>query len=161
MKWNITRTVTAISFLAATFLNTMPAHAQQCSAAGVAGGYGFTITGTLLLARGPVPLAGVGKALLSANGDFSATEARTVGGVFTNETINGTFTVNRDCTGTLTTDVLESGHLVRTGVFSIVFDNNEKEIRAVQESLTMPDGTLVLAVITAEGKKTFSSDQQN
>ena len=159
MKW--TRAVLVLSFLVtmSPYL-TMPTHAQQCSAAGVAGGYGFTITGTLLSPT-PIPLAAVGKASFNANGDFSGTEARSVGGGFANETLKGTFTVNSDCTGTLTADVFESGNLVRTSVFSIVFDNDEKELRAVQQSLTLPDGTLVPAVITAEGKKTFTSDQQN
>ena len=36
-----------------------------------------------------------------------------------------------------------------------------KELRAVQQSLTLPDGTTVLSVITAEGKKTFSSGEQD
>jgi hypothetical protein len=161
MKWKMTRTVTVISFFVTTFLNTTPAHAQRCSTAGVAGDYGFTIAGTLLSPAGAVQVAGVGKASLSANGGFSGTEARSVGGGFANETLNGTFTVNADCTGTLTAEVFESGQLVRTSSFSIVFDNNEKELRAVQSSLKLPDGTIVPAVITVEGKKTFSSDQQN
>ena len=162
MKW--TRTVLVLSLLVtmSQYL-TMPAHAQQCSAAGVAGGYGFTITGALLFPppAPPVPLAAVGKASFSANGGLSGTEARSVAGGFANETLKGTFTVNSDCTGTLTAEVFESGQLVRTSVFSIVFDNDEKEIRAVQESLQLPDGTFVPAVITVEGKKTFSGDQQN
>jgi hypothetical protein len=129
------RTMTVISFLVMTFLNSVPpADAQQCSAAGVAGSYGFTLTGTLLFPTA-TPLAAVGKVLLTASGGFSGTEARNVGGGFANETLNGTFTVNSDCTGTLTAEVLKSGQLVRTSSFSLVFDNNQKEIRAVQESL--------------------------
>ena len=161
MKWNMTRTALVLSFLVTMSVYvTMPAHAQQCSAEGVAGGYGFTITGTLLFPT-PVPLAAVGKASFSANGGFSGTEARSVGGGFANETVKGTFTVNSDCTGTLTAEVFENGELVRTSVFSIVFDNDEKEVRAVQESLQLPDGTFVPAVVTIEGKKTFSGNQQN
>ena len=161
MKSKMTRVVTVISFLVATFLSTTPTNAQQCSTEGVAGEYGFTIAGTLLFPTGAVQVAGVGKALLSPNGGFSATEVRSVGGGFANETLRGAFAVNADCTGTLTAEVFESGQLVRTSSFSVVFDNNQNEIRAVQESLKLPDGTVVPAVITAEGKKTFSSDQQN
>jgi len=159
LKWDIARTVAMISLF---LIATMPAHAQQCSTEGVAGDYGFTIAGTLLSPTGAVLVAGVGKASLSANGGFSGTEARSVGGGFANETLNGTFTVNSDCTGTLTAQVFDDhGKLVRTSVFSIVFDNDEKEIRAVQESLQLPNGTFVPAVITVEGKKTLSGDQQN
>ena len=99
--------------------------------------------------------------MLNADGGFSATESRSVGGEFADETLKGTFTVNSDCTGTLTADVFESGKLVRTSVFSIVFDDHMKELRAVQQSLTLPDGTTVLGVITVEGKKTLSSDEQD
>ena len=162
MKRNISATVQVISFLLLIFLNAVPpAHAQQCSPAGVAGGYGFTITGTLLLPTGAVPLAAVGKALLNTDGSFSATEARSVGGEFADETLKGTFTVNSDCTGALTADVFESGKLVRTSVFSIVFDDHMKELRAVQQSLTLPDGTTVPGVITVEGRKTLSSGEQD
>jgi hypothetical protein len=98
--------------------------------------------------------------------NYCATRISTVyhvpfGGEFADETLKGRFTVNSDCSGTLTADVFESGKLVRTSVFSIVFDDHMKEVRAVQQSLTLPDGTTVLGVITVEGKKTLSSGEQD
>jgi hypothetical protein len=158
MKLNITRTVPVISFLVMMLLNAVPpAHAQPCSTAGVAGSYGFTITGTL----GAVPLAAAGKILLKADGSLLGTEARSVGGEFADETLTGTYTVNSDCTGTLTGEIFESGKLVRTSVFSIIFDDNMKEVRAVQKSLTLPNGTTLPAVITVEAKRMFPNDEQN
>jgi hypothetical protein len=91
-----------------------------------------------------------------------ATEARNVGGGFANETLTGSWTVNPDCTGTLTIHAYEAGILVRTSVLSIVFVDNLNKGLMVQDSLTLPDGTVVPAVITAEGERIFplSSNQQ-
>jgi hypothetical protein len=128
-----------------------------CSTETVAGNWGFTLSGTLILPTGPVPAAGVARASIDAQGNATpgATEARNVGGGFANETVTGSWTVNPDCSGTLTIHAYESGVLVRTSVLSIVFVDNLNKALMVQESLTLPDGTLVPAVITAEGKRIF------
>jgi hypothetical protein len=126
-----------------------------CSLAAVAGNYGFTLNGTLLLSGG-VPAGAIGRATLGADGSVSGTEARNVGGSFANETFTGTFAVNSDCTGTTTIQFFdaESRKLVRTSVLSILFDDNSREIRFVQQSLTLPDGITTLpVVITAEARK--------
>jgi hypothetical protein len=124
-----------------------------CSLATVAGNYGFTLTGALILPTGGVPVAGVGLATISEAGNFSGAESKSVGGGVAQETIGGTVTVNRDCTGTVTAPVFESGQLVRTSVFSLVFDDNATELRATQTSLVLPDSTSVPNVITVEGRK--------
>ena len=135
-----------------------------CSTETVAGNWGVTLSGTLILPTGPVPAAGVARGSFDAQGNATpgATEARNVGGGFANETLTGSWTVNPDCTGTLTIHAYESGVLVRTSVLSIVFVDNLNKALMVQESLTLPNGTLVPAVITAEGERMFpqSSNQQ-
>lgn len=163
MKPTLGPTTSVVTTFAVFVLSMASAHANGCSMASAAGTYGFTATGTLLLTTGPVPIAAVGTASFNADGSFSGTEARSVGGQFANETLGpGTWTVKPDCTGTLTSPVFVSGTLVRTSVLSIVFDDNMKEGRLVQESLTVPpDGTPVPAVITFEAKRVFTSDQQN
>ena len=133
----------------------------SCSLASVAGKYGVTLTGTLLLPSGPVPAAAVGKAILDADGNVSGTEARNVGGGFADETFTGTLTVNPDCTGAATLKFFQSGALVRTSVLALVFDDNRKELRIVQKSLTLPDGTNLPVVITAQAKKMFTAEENN
>jgi hypothetical protein len=126
----------------------------RCSLATAAGKYGFTLTGTVLLPTGPVPAAAVGRAILDADGNASGTEARNVGGGYADETFTGTFTVNPDCTGAAMLKFSDqSGVLVRTSVLAIVFDDSMKEIRFVQRSLTLPDGTSLRVVITADAKR--------
>ena len=162
MKRNIRPTTLALSAFAMFVLSMAPlAHAQQCSLAGAAGTYGFTGTGTLLLPTGPVPVAAIGKITLNADGSVSGTEARSIGGVFADETIGpGTWTVNPDCTGTLTAKVFESGVLVRTSVLSLVFDDNMREGRLLQKSLMLPDNTNLPVVITFKTRRIFTNDSR-
>jgi hypothetical protein len=126
-----------------------------CSTVRVAGKWGFTLTGTLLLPApiGPVPGAAVGRISVDAAGNISGTEARNVGGSFANETITGSWTVNSDCTTIVTVKIYESGVLVRTSVLSGVFVNQSNKLRAVQESLTNPDGSTIPVVITLDGDR--------
>jgi hypothetical protein len=132
---------------------TPSAHAANCSTATVAGSWGFTLTGTLLLPTGPVPAAAVGRVTVDNKGNGVGTEARNVGGQYADETLTATWTVNPDCTGTLNANIYENGQLVRISVTTITFDDNSSEFRMVQKSLTLPDGTELPVVITIEGRK--------
>jgi hypothetical protein len=160
MKRNTGPRTLLIAFLAALVLSIVPtAQAQgQCSLATAAGHYGGTLTGTLILPTGGVPAAAVFTLNISTAGNISGTEARNLGGDFANETLEGTLTVNSNCTGTASFSVFESGGLVRKTVFSLVFDDNSTELRAVEQSLVLPSGEAVPAVVTADAKKLFSED---
>jgi hypothetical protein len=126
---------------------------KGCSLETVAGNWGFTLTGSAILPTGPVLVAAVGAITVDDQGNFSGTEARSVGGGYADETLTGTLTVNSNCTGTLNAKIYESGQLVRISVASIVFDDDSKEFRMVQKSLTLPDNTELPVNITLEGKK--------
>ena len=158
MKRKVARTTLLIA-VAALCLSLAPAAqaAQQCSLAKAAGTWGVTLTGTLFVPN-PVPGGAVGRLTMDAAGNVSGTEARNVGGGFANETITGSWTVNSDCTGTLTANVYESGVLVRASVFAFVLVDNLSKIRGVQESLTLPDNTPIPAVITVDGNMLFPDD---
>lgn len=158
MKRNFgSTTVVLIAFALFVVSTSRSARAQGCSMATVAGTFGFTATGSLLPPTGPVPIAAVGDATFNSDGTVSGAEARNVGGGFANETLTGTWAVNPNCTGNLTVEVFESGVLVRTSVLSLVFDANHRELRAVQQSLTLPDGTSLPAVITFEGRRVLDN----
>jgi hypothetical protein len=159
MKRNFARTTLLIP-VAALCMSLVPAvqAADHCSNAKAAGNWGLTLTGTLILPTGPVPGAAVGRLSIDAAGNISGTEARNVGGGFANETITGSWTVNSDCTATVTANIYESGVLVRISVLAAVFVDNSSKLRAVQESLTLPDGTTIPVVITLEANKLFPED---
>ncbi len=73
--------------------------------------------------------------------------------------IKGTATVNSDCTATGTISVYSlSGTLLRTAVLAGVFVNNQREVRYLFESLVLPNGTSIRAVITVDAKRVFTND---
>jgi len=129
------------------------AEGPQCSTRSVAGDWALTLTGTILLPTGAVPAAAVVSASVDRDGNSTGTEGRNVGGGYADETFTGSWTVNSDCTGSLTVNFYESGQLVRTSVLTIAFDDNSKQVRMVQKSLTLPNGTHLPVVITVEGRK--------
>jgi hypothetical protein len=154
MKCNLQRTMCGIFSFAVLLSSLAPvAHAAPCSTATVAGHWGFTLTGTLILSTGPVLGAATGRVFADADGNISGTEARNVGGSYANETGTGKWTIRPDCTGTLNIKFYQSGNLVRTSVTSIVFDDHATEFRMIQKSLTLPDGTKVPVVVTIDGKR--------
>ena len=154
-SWTI---AAAVLFAMALLGTTAPARAEKCSLAAAAGKYGFTLNGVAITQAGAVPLAAVGKAILDAAGNVSGSEARSVGGAYADETLSGTYTVNADCTGTATVQFFEAGNLVRTSLLSLVFDNNLREIRMVQKSLTLPNNVVLPVVITVEARKMFTEE---
>jgi hypothetical protein len=94
------------------------------------------------------------RATIDVEGNFAGTEARSVGGGYAEETFTGRWTVNADCTGSATASFFQDGQLARVSVLAVVFDENSKQFRMVQKSLTLPDGiTQLPVVITAEGMK--------
>ena len=148
--------VVCLGVLTTVLLMTAAAtEAHECSTMGAAGRYGFTLTGVLITSTGAVPVAAVGKATVDVSGHVTGGESRSVGGDYAEETMSGTLVVNSDCTGTMTVEFFENGALVRTSVLNVVFVNGQTELQMVQKSLTLPDGTTVPVVITANAKKQF------
>jgi len=158
MTGMILRAVVGLVFSSALASIAPSTHAAQCSLSKSAGSYGFTLIGTVILPTGPIPIAAVGRADLDSGGNASGTESRSVGGGFANETFTGTYTVNTDCTGSATLNFYESGRLVRTSVLTVVFDNNEREIRMVQKSLQLPNAAFLPVVITVEARRISVED---
>lgn len=160
--------IRTVLFFCASLLSLAAVASAQpqatCSTASVAGTWGFTDTGTVILPTGPVPFAAVGTITGDAHGNFSGTQTTSVGGRVSKETFKGIGTVNSDCTGTASFSVYdESGTtLLRTATFSVVFVDNAKEEREIATSLVLePSGTPVPAVITGSAKKQFpNSDNE-
>lgn len=149
-----TRIVLAIVFVTVLSMTLAPqVAAERCSLAQAAGSWGATLTGTIILPTGGVPAAAVLRIRADHAGNFSGTEDRNVGGEFIQETLTGAWTVQSDCTGTVTASIFQSGVLVRSVVLSMVLDDDSKQMRMVQQSLTLPDGTSIPVVITLEGRK--------
>jgi hypothetical protein len=155
MKRSVVHTnvlILSLAVILGGFVQT--AYAARCSTETAAGDWSFTLTGTLIVQGGGVPVAATGRFTADRDGNVTGEEARSVGGGYADETLTGNWTVNADCTSTLVVKIYESGSLVRISVVSLAFDDNSKEARMVQKSLTLPDGTTQLpVVITLEARK--------
>lgn len=106
------------------------AHAHECAVANVAGRYGYTSSGTIV---NPAvgPFTAVGHTTLTESGTFSGAQTTSIAGNAVEETIQGTFTVNPDCTGSATVHVYHGTTLARTSVINLVWDNHQNEFRAI------------------------------
>lgn len=155
MNRNMRRQMVVILSLLVLVTSVVPAaHAATCSTAPIAGSWGLTLTGTLILPTGPVPVAAVVNGTIDLQGNASGTEGRTLGGGYADETFSGNLTVNADCSGTATLRFYdEGGQLVRISLLTLVIDDHYQQMRMVQKSLTLPDGTQLPVVVTVEGRK--------
>lgn len=127
---------------------------RGCSYDRVAGEWGYTKTGTIILPTGPAPFASVGKFALGADASLSGTNDGSVGGGVSKDVLAGSFTLNSDCTGTATIGVYDTSEkLLRTIVMAIVIDDDMGEIRGIVTSLALPNGVSLPSIITAQATR--------
>jgi hypothetical protein len=137
-----------------SILCVVPGLHAACTSASAAGSFGFTTAGILILPGGPAPVAAVGVVSFDRDGNTTGSQDRSVGGAFAHETLTGTLTVNRDCTISLLANVYDSsGNLVRTSTIPGVLVDNGKHIRAIFESVLLPNGVNLLSVLTIEAER--------
>jgi hypothetical protein len=103
---------------------------RECSSASLRGSFGFTSTGTLLAP--PPPLAGpfgeIGRQTFDGQGNTEATATLSANGNINRVTIQGTYVVNPDCTGSMTLLISPLGV---TAHLDFVIDDDGTEIRAI------------------------------
>jgi hypothetical protein len=127
----------------------LQAQAVQCSQASIAGNWTYTYTGTVFVPN-PLPAAAVGRAHLDSSGNVTGSQTHTLAGQTEVEDISGTYTVNKDCTGSMTINVSVNGQLLRTANLNVAYDSDVNHARMIFTSLTLGDGTVLPAVITAD-----------
>jgi hypothetical protein len=146
LKW--AQNIIGFALLAVLAIGVPAANARSCSLSGVAGKYGYTSSGSIPTLGA---VAGVGHITLDASGNLSGAQTVSFNGAIVPETLSGTYTVNADCTGTATINVYHGGVLARTTNLSVVFDNDQRELRAI----FLTAGT----VLTVNGRKLFHEDE--
>jgi hypothetical protein len=103
---------------------------RGCSDGSLQGSFGFTSTGTLAL---PPPLAGpfteIGRQTFDGRGNTDATATLSANGnIVSGVTLQGTYLVNPDCTGSMTLFVSPIGV---TSHVDFVIDDDGAELRAI------------------------------
>lgn len=105
---------------------------KACSNSSLQGSFGYSSTGTLLDSYVPPPFAGpfaeVGRQTFDGKGNTSGTATISSNGNINRVTIQGTYTVNADCTGSMTLFIPDFGATVHA---DFVIDRDGEEIRAI------------------------------
>ena len=156
MKTNLARTLLLLGAVLTAAMAPSQANASQCSTASTAGNWGYTYTGTIYTPAGPLPAASVGRFHQDSGGNISGSQNRSVAGQSGLEDISGTVSVNSDCTSSGTVEVRVNGQLLRTAGLALVYDSSGNHMRAIFQSLTLPDGTNVPVVITIDANRVTS-----
>ena len=106
--------------------------AMGCSKATLSGSFGYSSTGTLLDSYVPAPYAGpfgeVGRQTFDGRGNTSAKATTSSNGNIAPVTIEGTYTVNPDCTGSMTLNVSPFDSTVHA---DFVIDEDGAQLRAI------------------------------
>jgi hypothetical protein len=97
MKLAYARITLGLTFSATLLTLAQPAQAHECTLSGAAGSYGYTSTGAIVTP--PVgPFTAVGHVTFTESGTFSGAQTTSIAGNLVEETVQGTFAVNPDCT---------------------------------------------------------------
>ena len=134
MKRTIAPTTLVIVFATVFVLGMLPgAEAGEhggCSNASLQGSFGFTNTGTNIALPPPLagPIAQIGRQTFDGRGNTDATATLSANGNIVRVTVQGTYLVNPDCTGSMTLYVFPFGATV---LLDFVIDDDGAELRAI------------------------------
>ncbi|HEV7510673.1 MAG TPA: hypothetical protein VGO27_03180 [Candidatus Acidoferrum sp.] len=80
------------------------AGSRECTGSTIKGSYAFTIHGQILMPGGPLLVDGIAKTTFDGNGELTQVSAVAINGNIPLiwSPSSGTYTVNSDCTGTMT-----------------------------------------------------------
>src|SRR5215472_6123702 len=156
IKRNIARGTLLILSVATLYMSMAAAARPEgaCSPALAVGAWAFSNSGTVIgvgprVAEGVFTLDPAGKVL---NAKFT----QSLNGIITRGTFTGAYTVNADCTGTLSFDVFDdSGTPLFTGTADIAFDDNVRQFRFIFTSAALPDGTPLTTAIVGDARRLF------
>ncbi len=117
MKFHISRILLVMALAASSVVT---AHARECADSTIKGTYAFTIHGQILTPGGPLLVDGIAKTTFDGDGELTQVSAVAINGniplIWSPST--GTYTVNADCTGTMTLISTKARALGRAGHLS-------------------------------------------
>jgi hypothetical protein len=159
MKRNIAGTILFFATLLLALAAVASAQVRPactCTAAKVAGEWGYSETGTIITPNGPVSYSSLGRFTLDNAGNYSGARTASVGGTMQDATFQGTATVNSDCTGTVTINFYDANrNLLNTVTKNLVYVDNARGARAIVTSVVKPDGSSVPTVLITDARKVF------
>jgi len=132
MKNIATVVVFATLFVLSIVPKARAGEGEECSNATLRGSFGYISTGTLLDTYVPPPFAGpfaeVGRQAFDGKGHTDGAATLSSNGNISKVTVEGTYAVNPDCTGSMVLNVIEFGVTVHA---DFVIDDGGAELRAI------------------------------
>ena len=128
----------ALFFGGAVLINSLrhaPAiHAQNgCDASSFVGGYGYALSGYAYDADGNLYiLAAAGRMVSDGNGNLTGADTFSFDGTISRRTYVGSYSLNSDCTGSMTLQVTGGVGITGTAHGDIVAVSNAREINFIQ-----------------------------
>jgi hypothetical protein len=124
-------TVFVTLFVLGTAATVRADEPRACTNASLRGSFGFTSQGALL-AGVPPPIVGpfgeVGRQSFDGRGNTDGTATLSANGTIVRVTVQGSYVVNPDCTGSMTLSVAPLGII---SDLDFVIDDNGNELRAI------------------------------
>lgn len=166
MRPNIVRTVCVAALMASLAVVALAGGrgGPGCSNVSVAGTWGYSETGTLYHPlAGALPYASVGSYTLDRYGNLSGVRTASTGGTIALARIEGTATVDHDCTGTLELSFYDptTGNLLNTATKLIVYLDDSTAARAIITDILLPDDiTHLKAVLVTDARKALPEWQR-
>jgi hypothetical protein len=124
---------------------------SSCSLARAAGNWSFSDTGTVI-GVGPRVAAGIWT-LNEAGNVLNGVATSSLNGAIADETFFGTYTVNSNCTGTISVEIFQSGTKILTVTGNLAFDDRMNELRGIFTSAVVPNGPSLSTAIALEARK--------
>lgn len=120
----------ALAFVVGSLSIAQADEHRECSNATLNSSYGFVATGTLLAL--PAPFAGpfgeIGRQTFDGRGNTAGTGTLSANGNIVRVTVEGTYEVNPDCTGSMALFILP---FAATATFDFVIDDDGAEIGVI------------------------------
>jgi hypothetical protein len=166
MKRSIVRTICFATLFLALAAGASAQGGGSCWNAGLAGVWGYTETGTVInpTSGSAIPAVAVGTYTFDPVGNFTGTQYSSAGGTVSQDTKRGSYTVNANCTATLTLSVYDQSGttLLRNSVWEIVLVEYAAEMRGIMTSMRMGPGMSVSVppIMTMSAQRVFPPDRR-
>ena len=133
----------------------IPAAAQaeesSCSLSRAAATWTFTDSGTVI---GVGPRVAFGKFTLDASGKLlNGVATSSLNGVIADETFYGTYTVNADCTGTISIEIFSGDTELFAVSADMLFDDRMHRLNGIFTSIVTSKGVSLGSAIAVEGRR--------
>jgi hypothetical protein len=120
---------------------------SSCSLARAAGNWSFSDTETVV---------GVGAGIWTLNeagNVLNGVATSSLNGAIADETFFGTYTVNSNCTGTISVEIFQSSTEIITVTGNLAYDDRMNELRGIFTSAVVPNGPSLSTAIALDARK--------